>query len=348
LLSRLKNFQAKFLSIQVDAYLITNDVDVSYLTQFTAAESWLLVLPKKSYYLTDSRYFTEARTGLKGVTVCQYPKSLAETLFVLLAKHRVHSLGFDSRHLSLAQFQKLRHKCPKGIKLKACDGLVDELRQVKEPEEVAAIRDCIKVNLAAYQYLARYIRPGVTERDLLQQLERFILKKGVKFSFAPIIASGPNAALPHARGTERRLAPNDVLLIDMGIDINGYKSDLTRIFFLGKIAPLLEKRYRILREAQEAAIAAIRPGVKAAEVDLAARNYLKKQGLDTYFGHALGHGVGLEVHEAPRISRTSAVVLKEGMVFTVEPGIYFPGKYGFRIEDMVVVTRGGCEILSRT
>lgn len=348
MITRLERFQQFLAATRMDAYLVTHDVDISYLAQYPSADSWLLVLPEKVLYLTDARYADQARHTFRGVKVCQYKQSLVEEVFHQLRHKKTKKVHFDSRHLSLAVFHKLKKSCPPGVKLVTRNGVVQEMRQVKEPSEVAQIRACLKLTWAGYAQLASLLRPGVSERDLLKALERFVWKKEVKFSFPPIIASGANAAWPHARVSDRKFLKNDLVLVDWGIDQGGYKSDLTRIFFLGKIPPLIKERYKILNEAQAAAIARIRPGVAAAEIDSEARKYLEKKKLARYFTHSLGHGVGLEVHEAPRISKTSPVILKEGMVFTVEPGIYFPGQYGLRIEDMVFVTQDGCEVLSRS
>lgn len=346
--SRLKNLQKQLSAIDLDAYLVTNEIDVSYLTEYPSSESWLLVFPRKVFYLTDARYSVEAKDALPGITVYQYKKSAAEVEMVaLLKRYRAKAIGFDSRHVSLAVFKRIKKSCPAGMKLIVQDGVVDELRQFKDKGEIAKLRECLRLNLAAYEYLRPFIRPGITERGILKKFEKFVWDRRVKFSFPPIIASGPNSALPHARVTDRKLSKNDVVLIDCGIEKDGYRSDLTRIFFLGKIPALLRERYHILSEAQKEAIRHIRPGVAAKTIDQAARNYLEKNKLASYCCHSLGHGVGLDVHEAPRISKLSKAVLAEGMIFTVEPGIYFPHQYGLRIEDMVLVTRDGCEVLSQ-
>ena len=332
---------------QLDAYLVSYDANIRYLTGFPAGESWLLVLPKKSFYITDFRYIEEAKKGLpKSVTVYRYEKSVFKSVFELARKYKVKNLGFDDRHVSLSFFKRLQKECPKGIKLIVKNGLVENLRQVKTKQEISYIRKALQIHDQAYQYLRPFIKPGTSEKELFAKLEGFVKAKGVGFSFTPIIASGPNSALPHAKVTDRRFQRNDVVLIDMGIDYKGYKSDLTRMVFLGKIPQLVRDVNAKVKSAQLKAIAKIRAGVKASDVDYEARNYLAKNHLAKYFGHSLGHGVGLEIHEDPRLSSANTDVLQENVVITVEPAVYIPNKFGIRIEDMVVVTKTGCEVLS--
>lgn len=344
---RLKKFQALLKSRRLDSYIHTNDTNIRYLTGFPSAESALLSFPTKSIFLTDSRYVEEAKIGLNGIRVEQFAHNIFKSIFDILTQNKVKTVGYDDRHISLNFFKKLKEICPGSIELICANNLVEEQRIIKDKEEIANIRKCLRLNLDAYDFLKTVIRPGLTEKDVLLQLENFVKPKGAGFSFNPIIASGPNAAFPHALVSARKIKNNEPVLVDMGIDIKGYKSDLTRMFFLGKMTPLYKKVYSAVSEAQNRAIAKIRPGAKAVEVDAAARNYLASLDLAQYFGHSLGHGVGLDIHEAPRLSAQSGATLAEGMVITVEPGVYLPGKFGIRLEEMVLVTKGGCEVLSR-
>ena len=345
--NRLKKFVVRFDRQKIDAYLVTCDVNMTYLTQFDASESWLLVFPTKVFYVTDARYTLEAEQGLKGVKVVQYTKSMIPAVFDLIKKMKASRLGFDARHISLAQFQEMQKHCPAQVKLVPTSDFASQLRQIKEKHEVDLIRKALKLNHKAYDYLKNVIKPGVTEKEVLFKLENYVKKAGAEFSFPPIIASGPNSCYPHARVSQRTIRKNEPVLVDMGMDIQGYKSDLTRMFFLGKIPPLIREVNDFVAESQARAIKKIRPGIPAADVDYEARNFLKQHKLAKYFGHSLGHGVGLEIHESPRISQISSTILKEGMIFTVEPAVYIPNKFGIRIEDMVLVTAKGCEVLSR-
>lgn len=343
---RLNNFRSRFKHHIIDAYIVTKSVNIKYLTRFDAEDSWLLITKTKAFYITDSRYTLAAKKGLKGISVQEYKESFYKTVFELAKRQKIKRLGFDENHFTVAQFNALKKVCPRSVKLIAANHLVEHLREIKDAKEISAIKKALKIHAQALKYLKKIIRPGKTERDILHALESFVRDKNVTFSFDPIIASGPNGAFPHASITGRKVGQNDVVLVDFGIDVEGYKSDLTRMFFLGKISNLIGRVNDSVAQSQLEAIAIIKDGVAAAQVDAAARNYLAKNDLEKYFGHSLGHGVGLEIHENPRLSSKTKSVLRAGMVVTVEPGVYWPGKFGVRIEDMVLVTKKGCEVLS--
>lgn len=344
--SRIENLVSEFSRCHLDAYLVTNDVNITYLTEYPSPESWLLVSSKKAFYITDARYSLEARKSLKGVNVKQCSKSFLGIFSNLVVSYKLKRIGFDTRHISLSTFKKIKKVCPKGVKLISQDKCVEKFRQIKGKDEIAHIRECIQLNLLAYGYLRRIIKPGFTEKEVLIRLERYVKSKGASFSFAPIIASGANSCFPHAQISDRKIRVNESVLVDMGIAFKGYKSDLTRMFFLGKISPHIHKVYEIVSTAQKRAIEKIRSNVAASEIDKEARNYLRENKLSKYFVHSLGHGIGLEVHEDPLISEKNTHRLKEGMIFTVEPAVYIPGRFGIRVEDMVLVTKNGYEILS--
>lgn len=343
----LKKFVGLLKQNDLSAYLVTHDHNIRYLTGFRASESWLLVTVKGSFYITDFRYIEEAKQGLpSGVAVRRYAKSFSETLFEILASLGIQRFGFDDRYLSLAAYNRLKKSCPASIKPVIRDNLIESLREIKTPQEIQLIRKALQIHGEAYKYIQKALKPGVTERAILAKLENFVRERKVGFSFSPIIASGSNSAFPHARVSDRKFGKNDIILVDIGIDVNDYKSDLTRMFFLGKIPNLFKKTEAIVRTAQQKAIKKIRAGVAASAVDYEARNYLAKNKLAKYFGHSLGHGVGVEIHENPRLSENSTAILKENMVVTVEPAVYLPHRFGIRIEDMVLVTQNGCEVLS--
>ena len=344
--SRLKKLVSNFSAHSIDALLVTKDVNLTYLTHFPAAESWLLVSLKRSIYLTDARYVLEAKKRLKGIAVHCYTTSMLEDFFALAKDLGLKRIGFDPNHLTVAQFELIQKKCPDGISLVKANHLVEHLREVKDAEELALMKGALAMHQEALRFIKPKIRPGATEKDIDFSLKKWVLERQVGFSFNSIIASGPNSCLPHAKPTGRVIKNNENVLLDMGIDLKGYKSDLTRNFFLGKIPPLIYDVKSYVTESQHLAIAKIKPGVMVADVDREARNYLKKNKLDQYFGHSLGHGVGLEIHESPRLSQKSKEVLREGMVVTVEPAVYIPNKFGIRVEDMILVTKKGSEVLS--
>jgi Xaa-Pro aminopeptidase len=343
--ARIKQLRQLFAKHDVDAFIVMDNSNIRYLTRFSSSESWLFVTKTKAYYVTDFRYILEAKKGLKGIEVVRYTKSFYETIFQLAVKNRVKKLGFDAYHLSLGQYHHLK-KSAKHVQLMERNGLVETLREVKDQYEVKAIRNALKIHAQALKLATKWVRPGRTERDVCSDLENFAKSKNVGFSFPPIVASGPNSCFPHARVSDRRIKNNELVLFDMGIDKNGYKSDLTRMFFLGRIPKLVTEINDFVRIAQQKAIKIIKPGVCIADVDKAARGFLASKGLDQYFGHALGHGVGLDIHESPRLSSQNTSTLRPGMVITVEPAVYLPNKFGIRLEEMVLVTKTGCEVLS--
>lgn len=344
--ARIKQLAAVFKHHKIDAFLVTKSINITYLSGFPAAESWLLVTPLKSFYITDFRYLAEAKRGLPGISIRCYAKSLAATLFDIVRAGRLKRIGFDADHVTLAQYQDLRRQCPHGRALVRTRHLVEDLREVKDKKEIQKIRRALGLHRRALQILKKIVRPGRSEREIVYKLEQFVKAAGADFSFPPIVASGPHSSFPHAKITGRRIRPNDLVLVDIGIDSGGYKSDLTRMFFLGKIPRFIRDVHDKVAAAQRKAIEKVRAGVCVAEVDRQARNYLAKHGLAKFFGHALGHGVGLEIHESPRLSQKSSAILKEGMVITIEPAVYIPNRFGIRIEDMVLVKKEGCEILS--
>jgi Xaa-Pro aminopeptidase len=345
--ARFKNLVEDFSRHKnIDALLIVNDTNIRYLTGFAACESWLLVTRSKAFYITDSRYILEARQGLKGITVKQYSQMPYAVLCELCKQYKVKRLGFDEKHTSFASWRKLKEFFPRKPKLIPATGLVESLREIKDEGEIDQIKACLKLHFKAIDFMKKVVKPGLTERQVALKLESFVKSHGGEFSFAPIIASGPNSCYPHARVTDRILRNNEMVLMDFGIDLNGYKSDLTRNFFLGRIAPRVKQVFDALTLAQREAVSLIKPGISLAAVDVQARKVLRKFGLAKYFGHSLGHGVGLDIHEAPRLSSRSTGILEAGMVVTVEPGVYIPGQFGIRVEDMVLVTNEGCEVLS--
>ena len=317
-LAQLVSFLA---DLKVDAVLVSNPVNISYLTGYPSEDAWLLVTADRTFYITDFRYIEQARKafGNKGIEVVEFEGSLFEKTVELLVHLRVKKCGFEENRLTWYQFNRLKSLAGGKVRLKALSGAVEALRVIKTPDEVLAIREAVRVNLKGFKYIEKFIRPGITERDILYKLQDFIRKENVGFAFPPIIASGPNSAYPHARVSGRELFPAEPVLVDFGVEKDAYKSDLTRMFFLGKMPRSFETTLRLIRGAQEAAYQKIKPGVKASAVDAAARAFLKKNGLAQYFGHSLGHGVGLETHEMPRMSGQSGDVLLENMVITVEP-----------------------------
>ena len=342
-----KKLLLKFEEEGVDSFLVTKDINASYLTNFNSQESWLLITPKKRIYITDFRYLQEAKVGIKEFNIHKINGSIFETVAILASKLKLKRVFFEAKNISFAEFTKLKSDLrEKKIKFLPTYDFIESIRAVKTENELKGIRKATKLTIEAFRFIENVLRPGIKESRLGIELEHFIRKKEARFAFEPIIASGINSAYPHAKISNKVILNNEAVTVDIGLDFDGYKSDLTRIFFLGKIPLPLRKIYGIVLEAQARAIRKIKAGIRASEIDKAARNFIAGNRLGKYFGHALGHGIGREVHEAPTISSKNDNLLKEGMVFTVEPAVYIPGKFGLRIEDMILVKQEGCEILS--
>jgi len=346
--SRLRKLFGAFEKSGIDALLVSSWPNVTYLSGFKGTESWILVSPKGLYFITDSRYSEEARKEAPGFEVVLRDKQSAlEIIRDIADKIRSKRLGFESSVVTHAFFAGLERRLGAN-RVKATDGLVEELRLIKDASEIASIRKSARIAVRGFHYVNEIARPGMTEREIQGRLEYFTKSIGSeKPAFDIIIAAGARASMPHAIAGTAKVKNNDMLLVDMGVVADGYHSDLTRPIFLGKMSPLQKKIRQIVWDAQRAGIRKAGPGVPASEVDAACRDFIEKKGYGSRFGHGTGHGVGLEIHEAPSVSSRRQTVLKPGMVITVEPGIYLPGKIGVRIEDMVLITKNGNEVLTR-
>lgn len=335
-------------SAGIDALLITNFTNVTYLTGFTGDDSYLLLLAKDQVVISDPRYTTQLEQECPGIEASIRPPGtgMVETIAKLTKQAKVKKLGIEGTSMTVALRDQIAADLPV-TELVSTSNLVENLRIIKDKEEVAEIRRAIWFAERAFGVLRASLRPERTEKEVADELENQIRLYGGKgCSFQSIIAVGPRAALPHARPTDQKIGADDFVLVDWGADGGLYKSDLTRVLVIGKISPKLERIYRVVLSAQEQAIAAIRPGMTCHDVDLVARTIIGKAGFGRQFGHGLGHGIGLEIHEAPRLAAGQSLKLEPGMVVTVEPGIYLPGWGGVRIEDDVLVTKTGCEVLT--
>jgi len=344
---KITNIYKSLAKDNLDGLLLSSQANCSYLCEYPSRDSYLLISPAKNVYFTDSRYTTEARKQLKGCAVEQSNGSVFKKIAEVCRDLRLKCLGFEERYLPYAEYRQIRKELEGSIGLAPTWGLVEELRQIKTAEEIVKIRKACAIAMEAFEFIREYIRPGVKEIEVAAELERFIRYHGAgSAAFDIIVASGPNSAFPHHITSQRRIKDNEPVFLDLGVDYQGYKSDLTRVILLGKISTLVGNIYRIVLEAQKKAISGIRPGAPISRIDSLARDHIGKKGYGGYFGHGLGHGLGLEIHEAPHIGGKQIKKLQTGMVFTVEPAIYIPGKFGIRIEDMVLVTRKGSEVLS--
>ena len=333
----------------LDALLVTDERNVTYLTGFTGDSSYLLVGRDRELLITDRRYTQQLEEECPGLELAtRGPGSnvinfTAETV----AKLSLPSLGIEADALTVAAYEKFR-EAMKTTRWANTSGLVESLREIKDSGEIAEIREAIQIAERAFAVIRASLRPGRTEKEVADELEYQIrLFGGVCGAFPSIIGVGPRAALPHGRPARNsRIGDFAFVLIDWGARGRLYHSDLTRVLVTGKLSPQLQQTYGVVLNAQRAAIAAIRPGAIMKEVDGIARKVITDAGLGDAFGHSLGHGIGLAVHELPRLAPDQDRPLAAGMVVTVEPGVYFPEWGGVRIEDDVLVTEGGCEVLT--
>ena len=336
------------------ASLISKSENIRYLSGFTGEGILLLenCAGKNAIkaVITDFRYTEQAHQQSPGFDVLETSGANKENgiLRKLLLDAGIKTLFIEADNLTVFQYEQLRADLPE-LELVFGGSEAERLRMIKSPEEIGHIRRAEEITDAAFQHLISSVKTGMTELNLVALLYKFFLDNGAEsFSFDPIVASGENSSKPHAIACRREIRRGDLITFDIGCKFNGYCSDFTRTIAIGGIDPELEKIYNIVLEANIKGLEAVKAGVLCSEVDAAARSHITKRGYGEFFGHSTGHGVGLEIHEAPRLSTSSSDILAPGMVVTVEPGIYLPGKGGVRIEDLVLVTEGGCEILSKS
>jgi len=337
----------------LDGILITQPQNSLYLSGFGPSvqpdeiEGALLITEDDSILMTDFVYLEQAEREAPEFRLLEVETrhEMVKALPGLLEEVGARRVGFEAEHLTFARYQKWASVL---AELVPTSGLVEEMRAIKDQDEIEAIRKAVALADETYAYLREYIRPGLTEREVAWEAEVYMRQRGAeKIAFDFIVASGPNGALPHATTTERALREGEPIVIDMGARVEGYHSDLTRTIYLGEPEARFQKIYALVRRAQESALEGIRAGMKGKEADGLARQVIEEAGYGEYCGHGLGHGVGLAVHEKPIASQTSEEELQPGMTLTVEPGIYITGWGGVRIEDMVVIREEGVEVLSR-
>jgi Xaa-Pro aminopeptidase len=334
---------------KLDSLVIFSAANVSYLTRKVTRDSYLLITQKKSYFFTDSRYIEESKRNLPaGFILKEVNSSLPRRIIEVCLKNKLRRIGFEESSTFYSTFRKLNNHLKGKSRLVPVSGMVEELRQIKSASEIAKIRKGVRIIFEAFIFIRKFLRGGRKEIEIVAEFERFIRYRGAQGSaFSIIVAAGKNSSHPHHLPGQKRLIRGEPVLIDIGVEYEGYKSDITRVFSVGRPSRQLDRIYDIVLGAQEAAIASVRPGIRAKEIDSAGRNYIKNHGLGKQFVHSIGHGVGVKVHEWPQISPDSTEEIRPGMVFTIEPAVYLADKFGIRIEDMVLVTRSGCEVLSR-
>jgi len=340
---RIKAIRYRLKKEQIKSLLVTKPANVTYTTGFLGDDSWVLITNRAVYLLTDSRYTEQAKNQCPLCRTIERDRPMVETVAELLKKLKlVRTIGVE-KSISLTAFESLKKHIK--VRPKAVANIIESARRIKDNSEVAAIKAAAAIAAKALKQTLGYIKPGITENELAGRLDFQIRKAAAINSFGTIVAFGPNASRSHHQPVCRKLKKNDTVLVDFGVRYKGYCCDITRCFVVGRPTRLYKKACVAVREAQTAALKMIKAGVEITQVDAAAREVIGKYDLPVY-GHGTGHGLGLEVHEGPAISGESKGKLQAGMVFTVEPAVYMPGKLGVRIEDDILVTEKGCKVLS--
>jgi Xaa-Pro aminopeptidase len=339
----MNRLRLSFSKIGVDSFLVSHLPNVQYLCGFTGSAGLLLVGDSHATLFTDSRYTFQAREEVFGAPVHIAKRGLLRALGEELKKgRRRHAVAYATGHVTVAQKQAIDGIVRGKVRWASDDNAVEKLRAVKDPDEIGRMRAAAHLISDVFREALAVIRPGTSELDIAAEIEYGIKRGGGSgTSFDTIVASGPRSAWAHARPTTKLVGKSELVVLDQGAILQNYCSDMTRTVFVGRAPARVRRMYEAVLQAQEAAKQAIRPGVKAGDVDRAARQALKKFGLDRYFTHSTGHGLGIEVHEMPRLGKGEETLLQEGMVVTVEPGVYLEGIGGIRIEDDVVVTTQG-------
>ena len=346
-LSRRKRLLRKFPLEGIDALLVSGAANVYYLSGFRGEDSALLVTPGGASLLTDSRYAEQAGQETTRIEIVVRRRGMMRTAADLALKTGPARLGVEAHVMTLAQSDELK-RWTRRIEVKPTQGLVERLRMIKDAGEVAAVRRAIGIAEQAFRQIVAGWQPGRTEMEVARLLDRTMGELGSEgTAFPTIVAAGERTSLPHARPTTRRIRKGEPVLFDWGARVEMYCCDLTRMVFLDRISPFFKRLYNTVLAAQRRAMAQVRAGRKVSRIDALARSYLKAHRHGKHFGHGLGHGVGLEAHEGPRVQPGQNTPLRAGMVITVEPGAYVPGRGGVRIEDMVLVTRKGRASLTK-
>jgi Xaa-Pro aminopeptidase len=346
-LSRLRKFEQTLIEQSLDAFVVTHPANLRYSCGYTGSNGLLLFLSGRRVFFTDGRYTLQAREEVKGarVVICKGP--LLNDAAKLISKLNSAAVGFEADYITVVAAEQMRKLVKRRIRWKPTSGLIMRQRMIKDAEELRAITAAVKLGAAVYHEALRSLRPGVRESEVAGRLEYAARQSGADgMSFETIVAAGKRSALPHGRASSQPVPRRGFVVMDSGVILRGYCSDMTRTVYVGHTSREERRWYKGVLEAQLAGIAAVAPGKTAAEVDQATRKVLQSAGLDRYFTHSTGHGVGLEIHEPPRLARDQTERLQPGMVITIEPGIYVPGKGGIRIEDMVVVTGTGSRVLT--
>jgi Xaa-Pro aminopeptidase len=349
--SRLQKLRQRFAEKKIEAILVSQPENRYYLSGFNGSAGSLLITPQHAILATDFRYLEQAKAQAPDYELFPITGNIDDWFLKLVAELNLKQLGFETEHITYAWYRQLTNalnKTQSKLKLVPAGGLVESLRAIKEPEEIEFITKAVEISDSAFNYIEDRIRVGMTEKEIAWEIEKFMREQGSQpIPFDVIVASGHNAALPHARPSGYAVGPGEPLVIDIGARYEGYSSDLTRTICPGSPEATFDKIYDIVSGAQLAAMSLIKEGMSGSEADQMARIVIEEAGYGKAFGHGLGHGVGLAPHELPRLGPNSSDQVVDGMVFTIEPGIYLPGWGGVRIEDVVVMENGKIRVISK-
>ena len=345
IMDKLKAFRASFDDLGIDGFLVTNPYSRRYMTGFTGTAGTAVISRDDAVFITDFRYTEQAAEQISGFRIVKQSGLMKDAVAEQVTAMGIKKIGFEQDTLPYAEYDRYRKATE--AEWIPVSGVIEKLRMVKTDEELRTIRKAADIADKAFSHILTFIKPGVTELEVSNELEFFMRRLGAaESSFDTIVASGKRSALPHGVATDKTIENGDMVTLDFGALYDGYVSDITRTVAVGEPSEELKKIYHIVLEAQQRACSALKPGMTGKEADAVARDYIKEHGYGEAFGHSTGHGIGLEVHEGPGLSFRSDTVLEPGMVVTVEPGIYVPGLGGVRIEDDVLITEDGCELLT--
>lgn len=344
---RITNIQKQLHNYGIDGLLITKKENRQYATNFTGSAGVVLIAAHKAIFITDFRYVDQAKTEIKAAEIIMHKGNLEEEVANQVSKLKIQKLGIEDNNMTLQQFKKLQKYIHTEM-VPVCE-IIEDIRLIKDTSEIETMKIAATIADEAFHHIVTFLKPGISETDVRDELEFFMRKKGAtSSSFQIIVASGVRSSLPHGVASNKIIERGDIVTLDFGALYDGYCSDITRTVAIGETSEEFQKIYNVVREALKRGTEAIKPGETAKSIDDITRNYIKEHGYGQYFGHSTGHGLGLEIHEPLRLSQESKATLQEGMVVTVEPGIYIPNWGGCRIEDDIVITKDGYDVITKS
>ncbi|MBR3215673.1 MAG: aminopeptidase P family protein [Exiguobacterium sp.] len=346
-MERVNKLQAQLEENEIDALLVTKRENIRYLSGFTGSSGVIVITLNSASFITDFRYTEQANDQVKGYDIIELDTSLIKSVADVVSRESIKRLGIEQDAMTVGQYRAYEKEVD--AQLIETSGIVEKLRLIKDESEIKIMKEAAAIADAAYAHIQTFIRPGRTEREVANELEMFMRSKGAdSSSFDIIVASGLRSALPHGVASDKVIQTGELVTLDFGAYYKGYCSDITRTLAIGPVSDELRQIYDTVLRAQLAGVEGIRAGITGIEADALTRDIIKEAGYGEYFGHSTGHGLGMEVHEAPGLSFRSDTVLEPGMVVTIEPGIYINGVGGCRIEDDVVITEDGCYLLTQS